>query len=98
MVIQMGIKSKSNSKNIYETYISDEGKWTDILGYSPVVPPESVVRKDQAYFMIGMAIHATMDSYAHRGRVKGVPYNGSQADDIILEGNYTQAQKNAFCF
>ncbi len=48
--------------------------------------------------MIGMAIHATMDSYAHRGRVKGVPYNGSQADDIILEGNYTQAQKNAFCF
>lgn len=90
-----GDKSKATVKT-YMRHISDEGKWTDILGYSPVVPPESVVRKDQAYFMIGMAIHATMDSYAHRGRVKGVPYNGSQADDIILEGNYTQAQKNAF--
>ncbi len=90
-----GDKSKATVKT-YMRHISDEGKWTDILGYSPVVPPESVVRKDQAYFMIGMAIHATMDAYAHRGRVKGVPYNGSQADDIILEGNYTQAQKNAF--
>lgn len=94
----IGNSNGDSSVKIVRNYMGylDTERWQDILGYSPVVPTESVVRKDQAYFIIGMAIHATMDAYAHRGRVKGVPYNGAEADDVKLEGNYTQTQKNAF--
>lgn len=86
-----------NSAELKKTPQGDtEGNWLDILGYIPSSVSSTILRADQSYFIMGMAIHATMDAYAHRGRVKGVAYNGGEADDVKLEGNYTEAQRHAF--
>lgn len=81
----------------YMGYLNSEDMWPDILGYDPAGKSAKVVRADQAYFIIGMTIHGTMDAYAHRGHVDGVSYDGAEADKTTLTGSgYTQAQKNAF--
>ncbi len=73
------------------------GTWTDILGYSPKTVTEERLRNDQGRFIIGLAVHSAMDAYSHRGRVQGIPYNGTQADfQTLTGGNYTQKQKAAF--
>ena len=73
------------------------GTWTDILGYSPKTVTEERLRNDQGRFIIGLAVHSAMDAYSHRGRVQGIPYDGTQADfQTLTGGNYTQKQKEAF--
>ncbi len=74
------------------------GTWTDILGYSAGTVTEEKLRNDQGRFIIGLAVHSAMDAYSHRGRVQGIPYDGTQADFQTLTGggNYTQKQKEAF--
>ncbi len=73
------------------------GTWTDILGYSAGTVTEEKLRNDQGRFIIGLAVHSAMDAYSHRGRVQGIPYDGTQADfQTLTGGNYTQKQKEAF--
>ncbi len=73
------------------------GTWTDILGYSAGTVTEEKLRNDQGCFIIGLAVHSAMDAYSHRGRVQGIPYDGTQADfQTLTGGNYTQKQKEAF--
>lgn len=75
----------------------NEGNWLDILGYNPSSVTAERLRNDQGRFIIGMAIHAAMDAYSHRGRVSGIAYDGGQADEKTLTGsNYTKAQIEAF--
>ncbi len=53
------------------------GTWTDILGYSAGTVTEEKLRNDQGRFIIGLAVHSAMDAYSHRGRVQGIPYDGT---------------------
>lgn len=62
------------------------GTWTDILGYSAGTVTEEKLRNDQGRFIIGLAVHSAMDAYSHRGRVQGIPYDGTQADFQTLTG------------
>ena len=75
------------------------GTWTDILGYSAGTVTEEKLRNDQGRFIIGLAVHSAMDAYSHRGRVQGIPYDGTQADFQTLTGGelYTKT-KRSICF
>lgn len=69
------------------------GTWTDILGYSAGTVTEEKLRNDQGRFIIGLAVHSAMDAYSHRGRVQGIPYDGTQADFQTLTGGIIHKNK-----
>ncbi len=63
--------------------------WSDILGYAPKSVSAERLRNDQGRFLIGMAMHTAMDAYAHRARIDGLAYNGTQADQQTLGSGYS---------